>query len=88
MAGVSRVNVDTAGGLIIDTPDTKTTVGGNPIAVVGSNILPHGSGAHASASIVEGAAKTTAGGIPICRAGSLASCGDRATGGTATTVFS
>jgi len=88
MAGVSRVGIDSAGGVITDTPDTKTTVSGAPIAVVGSHVASHGLGAHASAVIISGASRTTANGIPVCRAGSIASCGHTATGGIRTTVNS
>lgn len=80
-SGVSRVGLDTAGGLIIGPPLAPTVfVNGAPIVVVGTVVAPHGTGPHAAAVMVGGSATVYAGGLPVCRDGDAASCGDTATG--------
>ncbi len=85
MAGVSRVMVDTAGGLISGSLAAGVFVNGSPIAVKGAAVLPHGSGAHAAPVMVGGSSKVYARGIGVCRQGDNASCGHTATGSS--TVF-
>lgn len=80
MAGISVCNIDTAGGVIKPGPNTKVFYFGNPVAVVGCEVAPHGPGTHQGAVMVTGSAKVFISGIPVCMAGSLASCGDQATG--------
>jgi len=80
MVGISICNVDSAGGTILPGPNTKVFYHRNPVAVVGCPVTSHGSGSHRSAVMVSGSAKVFINGIAVCMAGSLASCGDRATG--------
>jgi len=80
MAGIARVNVDSAGGKIIGALVPKVRVNGAPIAVVGAAIAPHGQYQHAAPVMVQGSAKVRAGGLPVCRAGDEASCGHAASG--------
>lgn len=80
MAGISVCNVDTAGGLIKPGPNTKVFYKGNPVAVVGCPVEPHGPGPHIAAVIETGSSKVFIGGIPVCMAGSRASCDHTATG--------
>lgn len=80
MSGISVCNVDTAGGVIKPGPNTKVFYKGNPVAVVGCPVEPHGAGRHAAAVITTGSSKVFISGIAVCMAGSEASCGDRATG--------
>lgn len=80
MPGISICNIDTAGGVIKPGPNTKVFYHGNPVAVVGCEVTPHGNGQHQGAVMITGSAKVFVTGIPVCMAGSLASCGDRATG--------
>ena len=81
MPGIARVGIDTAGGLIVGPPLAPTVfVNGAPIVVVGTLVAPHGAGPHAIATMIQGSAVVFAGGLPVCRAGDAASCGDTATG--------
>ena len=80
MSGVSRVNLDTAGGLINGALVSTVNVNSKPIAVKGATIVAHGSGPHAAPVMVGSSSTVYAGGIPICRAGDAASCGHTATG--------
>lgn len=80
MSGISICNVDTAGGLIRPGPNAKVFYHGNPVAVVGCPVEPHGNGSHRDAVMITGSSKVFITGIPVCMAGSEASCGDRATG--------
>lgn len=80
MPGISRVGVDTAGGTITGALVPSVTVNGAPIAVVGASVSPHGRSPHNSAVMVSGSGSVTAGGISVCRAGDLASCGHKASG--------
>lgn len=80
MPGVSRVGVDSAGGVIKDALVPSVLVNGAPIAVKGAGITGHGAGAHAGPVMAGASATVFAGGIPVCRAGDAATCGDQATG--------
>lgn len=81
MAGISRIGIDTAGGIITGPPMAATVlVNGAPAAVLGSLVAPHGTGPHAAASMIQGSATVFANGLPVCRDGDAASCGDTATG--------
>lgn len=79
MAGISRVGVDTAGGIITDG-SSNVYVGGHLVALKGSTVANHGSGNHASATITGGSSKVFVNGKEVCRAGDSASCGHTATG--------
>jgi len=80
MPGISVCNLDTAGGIIKPGPNQKVFYNGNPLAVVGCEVAPHGSGPHQGAVMITGSSKVFVSGIPVCMAGSRASCGDVATG--------
>lgn len=80
MPGIARVGVDSAGGVIKDALVPSVKVNGAPIVVKGAGITGHGAGAHAG-PVMSGASGTVfAGGIPVCRAGDVATCGDQANG--------
>lgn len=79
MPGISRVGVDTAGG-IITSGATNVYVNGNLVALKGSSVASHGTGQHASAIITSGSSTVFVNGIAVCRQGDLASCGHTATG--------
>lgn len=84
MAAVLRVGEDTAGGLIAGPPLVPTVfVNGAPIVVVGTAVAPHGSPPHDAAVMVDGSELVFAGGLPVCRAGDAASCGDTGAPGSA-----
>jgi len=80
MPGISRVNVDTAGGLIVGGGQFSVFCNGFLVAVKGDTVLPHGPGPHSSAVMVGSSETVFAGGKKICRMGDAASCGDTATG--------
>lgn len=83
----SLVGIDQAGGgIILDAPQAFVTVEGVPLACVGSAIADHGSGAHNSASVVEGSMLVSIEGIPVAMAGSLASCGHSLSGSAHVTI--
>lgn len=80
MTGISVCNVNSAGGIIRVGPNTTVNWYGNPLAVVGCPVAPHGPGTHQGAVMETGSAKVFYKGIPVCMAGSRASCGDEANG--------
>lgn len=76
---------DTAGGTITGTgggPPPRCTVGGQPVAVVGDHVAPHGDHDSDSIHMTEGSVKFTLGGKAVCFVTCSASCGHSATGGT------
>jgi len=73
LRGVAR-NGDTAGGAITATA-IKTFVNNLAVARVGDSVASHGTGPHASATLVAGSLTVLAEGIAICRLGDPASCG-------------
>lgn len=80
MPGISVCNMNSAGGLILPGPNEKVFFHGQPLAVVGCPVQSHGNGPHQGARMVTGSSKVFINGIPVCMAGSLASCGDQADG--------
>ena len=80
MPGISRVGIDTAGGVIKGGGQAIATINGALIAVVGDKVEPHGKGTHGDAEMVQGSAVFTINGIPVVLAGMKASCDDTATG--------
>ncbi len=80
MPGVSRVGVDSAGGIIIGPGVPSVVVNGAAVSVKGDSVAPHGDNPHASATMVESSGTVIAGGIGVVRAGDAASCGDTASG--------
>lgn len=55
----------------------KVTVGGLPIAVVGTPVVPHGPGPHSASKMAKGSALVWVGPgkTPVCGTGDLATCG-------------
>ena len=80
MPGVCR-NIDIAGGLLIATQST-VKANGNNIIKNGDPVTGHGSGVHASPTMIAGSNNVFVGGVAVCNAGDLATCGDAATGST------
>ena len=78
MPGVCR-NIDIAGGLLIATQSTVKT-NGNNIIKNGDPVTGHGSGVHASPIMIAGSNNVFIGGVAVCNAGDLATCGHPATG--------
>lgn len=80
MPGISRVGLDTAGGLIIGILQTKVKLENRYAVVIGAAIQSHGSGSHGSAIMNGGSSKVFIQGIGVCRQSDNASCGHIATG--------
>jgi uncharacterized Zn-binding protein involved in type VI secretion len=80
MPGISRVGVDAAGGVFTGPGVTSVRVNGAVIVVVGTSIASHGISPHDNAHTVGSSATVRAGGILVCRAGDVASCGHGGTG--------
>lgn len=87
MPGITRVGIDTAGGVIQGPGAPLVTINGAPVSLVGDSVTGHGSGSHASAVMVQGSAIFTVNGIPVVLAGMRASCNDQATGDPKHTCF-
>lgn len=79
MGGVSITGVNMAGG-IIQPKQTWFQVEGNPVSIVGCEVMPHGPGLHLKPTMAEGAGFFTIDGIPICREGHKATCGHATNG--------
>ena len=77
MPGICR-NIDIAGGLLIATQSTVKANGANVI-VNANPVTGHGSGVHASPIMIAGS-NNVFGGVAVCNAGDLATCGHPATG--------
>lgn len=87
MPGVSVCGLDNAGGgVLLPNMQTQFTYRGLPVAVIGTQVAPHGR--HRDAVMIQGSAKMTILGIPVVYAGCLASCDDQATGRLDMTVSS
>ena len=86
MPGISRINQDTAGGTIIGALQDFARVEGTPWAVLGDPVDGHGPSPHDAPVMAEGSPFARINGIPVCRAGHLATCGHPATGSGAMRV--
>lgn len=80
MAGIARAGRDFAGGLIVGGKNSRVRAEGLPVVVLGDAVAGHGMSPHSAAVMVSASPRVFAGGIPVCRAGDLASCGHQATG--------
>lgn len=80
MPGISRVNVDVAGGTIVGNLAPTVLVNGAPIAVRGAQVSGHGRNPHNGPVMVGASGTVFANGIPVCREGDAASCGHTASG--------
>ena len=78
MPGISRNN-DTADGDLISS---QTTVFANSELVIvdGDDVAGHGSGTHASPTMIANSNNVFIDGVAVVNAGDLATCGDAATG--------
>lgn len=78
--GVARVGLDSAGGIQLGGGVARTRVGGGLVSVLGDAVAGHGTGPHASPIMAEGSPRFRINGLPVVRAGHLATCGHAATG--------
>lgn len=80
MPGIARKNADTAGGTQLGGGQSFARVGGDLIVLLGDDVAGHGDSPHDAPVMAEGSSFARINGIPICRAGHLASCGHASTG--------
>lgn len=80
MHGIARINLDSAGGTILGSLQDVATVEGQRWSVLGDPVAGHGNAPHAAPVMALGSSFIRINGIPVCRAGHLASCGHPATG--------
>lgn len=74
--GAARVDIDVAGGVIIGILAPTVFVNGTNISVIGDPVAGHGLPPHDAPVMVTGSSTVFANGIPVCRLGDVASCGD------------
>ena len=79
MPGICRDATDLAGGALIKS---LTTVKANTkdVIVHGDDVTGHGAGLHAGPTMIAGSDNVFIGGIAVCNAGDLATCGHAASG--------
>lgn len=80
MTGITRKSLDTAGSVQLAGQQGFFFIDAQPVVVKGDPVTPHGVGVHASPVMAEGSDYWTLNGVPVCRAGHLASCGHPTTG--------
>lgn len=80
MFGIAVVTDDSAGGMQLGGGQDFVTVDDRIVVVRGDPVQGHGVLVHASPVMAEGSSFVTINGIPVCRAGHLASCGHPSTG--------
>jgi uncharacterized Zn-binding protein involved in type VI secretion len=80
MAGISRSGVDVAGGIILPSLQSTVFANGALVVVVGTPVTGHGLPPHTAPVMESGSGTVFAGGIAVCRAGDVATCGDAASG--------
>ena len=80
MPGISRKNVDSAGGLAI-SGSSNVRVNGAGVVRIGDTIQGHGVGLHGKPPVmISGSLTVKANGIGVCRAGDTAECGHTISG--------
>jgi len=79
MPGVSRKDVDAAGGTNI-AGSSNVFANGAGVVRIGDAVAGHGIAAHAGPVMAAGSGSVFANSIGICRAGDPASCGDADSG--------
>jgi len=82
MPGIARVGQDAAGGIILGLGNSRVLVDGLPASVIGDAVAGHAPPPHTAPVMVMGSFRVSAVGIPVCRLGDSASCGDPAAPGS------
>lgn len=85
MPGICRDADDAAGGALIKSQSTVFANGKNVI-VHGDNVTPHGISPHDAPTMIAGSDSVFIGGIAVCNAGDLATCGHAASGSSTVSV--
>ena len=76
--GICR-DIDSAGGDLIPSQST-VYANGEEVIVNGDDVEGHGLPPHAAPTMEAGSKNVFIGGVAVCNAGDLATCGDAATG--------
>lgn len=87
MSGISRVGLDSAGGVILGGGQDFVAVEGALVAVEGDPVAGHGLDEHAGPVMAEGVGFFTINGVEVVRAGKAASCGHPASGSDFFTII-
>lgn len=77
---------DVAGGPVVSVVQNWGFWNNRAILCVGDPVIPHGDSPHNAAVMVTGSPWFTINGIPVCRTGDLASCGDVLAGSQGWTI--
>jgi len=80
MPGIARVSLDSAGGAQLGGGQNFVTVEGAIWVLLGDPVQSHGLPPHDAPVMAQGSSFVRIGGVPVCRAGHLASCGHASTG--------
>ena len=84
MVGIST-NIDSAGGLLIESQN-GVTIEGNPVIVDNDSVTGHGLPPHASPTMVAGDHGIFIEGVKVVAEGDFATCGHTSTGNVRVTV--
>ena len=85
MPGICRDADDAAGGALIKSQSTVFANGKNVI-VNGDSVTGHGDPPHDAPTMIAGSDSVFIGGIAVCNAGDLATCGHAASGSSTISV--
>ena len=85
MPGICRDGTDAAGGALIKS-QTTVFANGDEVIVHDDNVTPHGDSPHDAPTMIAGSDSVFIGGIAVCNAGDLATCGHAASGSSNVTV--
>jgi len=85
MPGICRDADDAAGGALIKSQSTVFANGKNVI-VNGDSVTGHGDSPHDAPTMIAGSDSVFIGGIAVCNAGDLATCGHDASGSDTVSV--
>jgi uncharacterized Zn-binding protein involved in type VI secretion len=80
MPGIVRKGLDAAGGTQLAGGQATVYADGVRVVVLGDPVAGHGESPHAAPVMATASSTVHAGGIRLCRAGDLASCGHASTG--------
>lgn len=82
MSGIAVAGLDSAGGAQLGGAAAPWSVDGGTIVVQGDPVAPHPPAPphNLAPAMAQGSAWFTIDGVPVCRAGDLASCGHATTG--------
>ncbi len=80
MPGIACVGSDSAGGTQLGGGQGFVRATGDIAVIEGDPVAGHGRGTHAAPAMAEGSSFVRISGVPVCRAGHLATCGHPSTG--------